>query len=174
MTEHDKSIRQSVLDTIEKKEIKQHSKWYFALRTFTQLLATILAALILLFLVSFTIFTLQYSGRPYQSRSLTDLVFGLPWLIILAAIILFGLLEILVRRYQFVYQRPLLYTLLGLTLLLAGGSVIVARLHVHEQLLLRARMGRLPVGGIIYRRYRMRDYPQDYNYFYQQQVMPIQ
>jgi hypothetical protein len=150
----EKSIHDSVLGSIESGKVKQRSQWYFTLRTSALFVAVFLIMLIVLFLISFAVFSLRQNGLwfapGFGAPGLRELVTSLPWLIILATLVLMGLLEVLVQRYQFAYKRPLVYSLLGLAIIVSVGSVIVVRLHFHEQLFRRAEQNRLPLAGKLY------------------------
>lgn len=150
-----KTIQENVLAAIDSGKLKLRSKWYFVLRGAALAVGLVIVGLIALFLISFAIFSLRQNGAWYAPAlgpgGYKELFLALPWLIISAVAILFILLELLVKRYEFVYQRPLVYSVLGLAVLVAGGSVIAWRLHIHEQLWMRAQKQNLPLAGRLYR-----------------------
>lgn len=148
------SIHDRVLKSIEEGRIKQRPRSYFLLRGVALALGAVLLGLITLFLISFAIFTLRQKGGwfapAFGGRGWLEFIFDLPWLIVLSAIALLLLLEVMVRRYQYAYERPLVISLLGLAIAVGLGSVIVERLHIHDHLWQKARLRRLPLAGPLY------------------------
>lgn len=154
------SIRESVLGAIESGQVKMRPKWYFIARAAFLVTGGVLAALVLLFLASFVVFTLRLNGAWYVPafglRGVSTFIVALPWLILFVALGFLTLLEILIQRYQFAYKRPLLYSLAGLAMLLVAGGIVLMRIHLHETLFLRAQQHRLPLAGSLYRQYSLR------------------
>lgn len=149
----------NIIEKIKKGEIKMKPKWHFALKTLLVILSTIVASLFILYLISFIFFSLRLSGLWYLPkfgfRGLGPLLFSLPWLLLLSAILLIVVLEILVRRFSFVYRRPILYTVLGIIILVLLGGFLINKTHMHPALFQRAEKGHLPIVGPMYRGYGM-------------------
>jgi len=60
---------------------------------------------------------------------------------------------VLVRKYAFTYKRPLLYSVLGILVIVAVGSVFLSQIGVHRGLFMNAREGNLPVAGEFYKKF---------------------
>lgn len=153
------NLKEEIARAIETGRVKMKPRWHFALRGGAVVAGAAFVALALLYLVSFIIFSLRQSGALFVPafgwRGVAVLLSSLPWLLVLSALVLAVLLELLVRRYQFSYGRPLLYTVLGVVVLALMGGVLVERTAVHRTLLLRAQRDRLPLGARLYRGYGM-------------------
>jgi hypothetical protein len=117
----------------------------------------ILAALVLLYLVSFVIFVLHQTGEwfvpSFSVHGLTEFLTSMPWLILLISVIFIVILEILVRKYSFGYRKPLLYTSVGVLVIVLGGGALVARTSLHRGLFDFAREQHLPLAGNLYIHY---------------------
>lgn len=154
--EQHNSIKDRLLSDIESGKVGMRPKWHFFLRAALLLLGVVLASLALLYVVSFTVFVLRENGALFAAhfglRGIHALLLGMPLIFILLAIIFIGILEVLVRKYEFAYRRPLTYSVLGITLLLIIGGIIIDRVHVHQSLFRQAQENRLPIGGGLYTR----------------------
>lgn len=155
----DNSIRENVLAAIKTGEVKARSKQYFFFQTALLAAGVVLSALLLLFLASFIVFALRQNDvwflPSFGLRGILAWLRALPWLLILAALLALGLLELLLKRYQFSYRRPLLYSFVGIGLVMAIGSMAVSGAHIHEELLEAAKQHRLIFGEPLYRAYGM-------------------
>lgn len=154
-----RTLQEEIARAIETGKVKMKPRWHFVLRGAAVLAGAIFLALALLYLVSFIVFSLRQSGALFTPafgwRGVVVLLSSLPWLLVLSAAVLAVLLEVLVRRYQFSYGRPLLYTVLGVAALAVAGGILVERTAVHRTLLLKAQRDRLPFGARLYRGYGM-------------------
>ncbi len=150
-------IREHILAAIKEGRIKMRPRWHFALQA--SLLATggIIVSLALLYLVSFIIFALRETGvwfvPTFGSRGWYVFLLSLPWLLVVFSILFVVILEILVRHYAFSYRQPLLYSVLGVLIVVAIGTIIIDQARVHDRLFRNARSGRLPFAGSFYREF---------------------
>lgn len=151
------SIRDNILKSIEAGRVTMKPKWHFVLRTSLLVIGIVLAVLALLYLISFIIFILHQTGSwfvpAFGMRGLTEFLLSFPWLMFVLAGLFILVLEILVRRYSFGYRKPLLYTILGIVVLVGAGGFIVAQTSFHRGLFDQARLEHLPFGGSLYREY---------------------
>jgi len=104
-------------------------------------------ASVTLFLISFISFALKSNGV------LVLPIFGL----IIVAIILIAILEALFKHFSFTYRRPVLYSIIGILIVVLLSALIIDRTPFHRGLFNRAREGRLPIFGPAYRRFGPRD-----------------
>jgi hypothetical protein len=151
------SIKEEVLNAIERGRARMRPRWHFILGGVLMAISAILVLCITLYVVSFIIFTLKQTGAwfgpAFGARGWLALLFALPWIPILCALLLIATLEILVRRYEFAYQKPLLYSVLVIVSVVAVSGGFVAPLH--RAPFRAARENRLPVGGALYRGFGM-------------------
>ncbi len=154
------SIKERIFGEIKKGQIKMRPKWRFALEASLILAGGVIILLALLYLASFAIFVLRETGVLFVP------VFGfggwqafflsLPWILIFFILIFAGALEILIRRYSFVYRRPLIYSALGIIFVVAAGGIFVANTSLHEGLSGCADKNSLPLMGQVYHEYANR------------------
>lgn len=151
------SISDKILNKIRSGEVKMRPKIYFILRAVLIVLGVVAVALFALFLISFINFNLRASGSwflpGFGFRGLGIFFSSLPWLLILIAVLLIIVLEVLVKQFSFAYRRPILYSILGIILLVFLGSFIIGKTQVHPGFFWRAQEGKLPVAGQFYRGY---------------------
>ena len=124
------SEERRIMDAIKSPEVRMRPRWHFVFRGILIAAASVLLFLLLLYLVSFVIFALHENGvwfAPYFGISgWSLLVTALPWSLLLLAFVFVLLLAILLMRYEFVYQRPLLYFLFGAILVVVLGGFLIA------------------------------------------------
>jgi hypothetical protein len=132
-------------------------RWHFVLRTSLLVLGTILAALTLLYITSFILFVLRQTGvffvPGFGFHGLGIFFSSLPWLLVFLALVCALLLEVLIRKYSFGYGKPLMYSLLGILLLVIAGSFLVEQTSFHRGLFKHAEQDDLPLAGGFYRQY---------------------
>jgi len=154
-----KTTKERVLEEIKSSQIKMRPKFYFVLKTVLLAVGFFAAGALVLFLISFISFHLRASGIWYLPG------FGLhgwgiyfrlmPWFLILAGLILILILEILAKRFSFVWRRPIIYSLLAIILIAIIGGFIIERTPFHPGLFSKARQGKLPFAGSAYREFGM-------------------
>jgi len=150
-----KTIKEKVLSKIKSGEVKMSPKALFALKTTLIVFGAVLAALFIVFLASFIIFAMRASGTLFLPAfgffGMRTFFTSLPWLLILIAVISIVVLEVLAKRFTFVYRRPIFYSVLAIIILVLCGGVFIERTRLHSNLFWRAREGRLPIMGNFYR-----------------------
>lgn len=148
-------LADKVSDRIHSGKVKMRPKVYFILKTVLIILGIILAGLFVLFLMSFIFFVLRARGVWYLPGfglpGIRALFVLLPWLLFLTAIGLIAVLEILFKHFAFTYRRPILYSILGIVVLIFLGSFIIHKTSLHSGLFRRAQQGHLPIAGKFYR-----------------------
>jgi hypothetical protein len=126
----DKAIQQSVLDAIASGRVKMRSRSYFVLQTILAIVGGVILGLFLIYIVGFMIFLLRQSGvllAPGLGFSGWYIFFrSLPWLLIVLSLIFLLVLVVLINHYAFAYQRPLLYSLLGILIIVTAASFFVS------------------------------------------------
>lgn len=159
-----KSIREDILAAIKSGQVKMRPKWHFVLKAVLAVLGVLILLLTIFYLASFIIFILRQTGILFVP------VFGpqgwyaffahLPLFLIILLIIFIIILELLVRHYSFAYRRPLLYSVLGISILAAIGAFAVANSSFHGGMSKYAEKNRETFVGRFYGEYgrpRFRD-----------------
>lgn len=151
------SIKDRILEEIKEGQIKMRPKWRFALEASLILAGGVIILLALLYLASFMIFFLRETGVLFVPIFGFDgwqaFFFSLPWVLIFFIFVFVGVLELLIRRYSFVYRRPLVYSALGIIFIVAAGGIFVANTSLHEGLSGCADKNSLPLMGPVYHEY---------------------
>ena len=149
------STAKKVLGKIENDQIKMRPKTYFILKGALIIFSVFLVAFFTLYLTSFILFALRASGVWYLHGfgfyGLRTSFVLLPWLLVVIAIVLFIVLETLVRHFSFAYHRPILYSILGIIVFTLLGSFMIDKAQFHPCLFQKAQERRLPVMGKFYR-----------------------
>ncbi len=156
------SIKDKVLNKIKSGEIKIKPKLYFILKTVLVILGSIVVGIFILFLISFISFTLRASGLwflpNFGFHGFGIFLGSLPWILIVAALLLIAALEIFMKRFSLVYRKPVLYSLLAIVLIVFVGGFIIDQTTFHSKLFLKAREGKLPLAGPMYRGFGMPEF----------------
>lgn len=151
----EKSMSDRLLEHIEKGDIAMKPKWHFALRSAALIVGTVLSVLAVMYIASFIIFMLHESGAwfvpGFGLRGLGAFILSLPWLLVVLSLLFIILIEILIRKFEFGYGKPLIYSAAGLIVFIFIGAVIVSQTSLHEGLMERADRNDLPFAGSMYR-----------------------
>ncbi len=135
-SEEEKTIKESILATIESGEVKMRPRWHFMLKTILASLGVTILALTILYLASFIIFVLRQTGvlfmPAFGSEGWYAFFTHLPFFLICLLVIFIFILELFVRHYAFAYRRPLLYSAMGIFILATIGSLMVLNTSLHS------------------------------------------
>jgi hypothetical protein len=157
-----KSISEVVLEKIKTGKIKMHPKIYFILKTILIIFGVLIIIPFILFLASFILFSLHINGiwfLPWFGfRGFGMFLNYFPWILILIAIFLIALLEMLTKRFSFVYRRPIVYSLIIVISIVFLASFLINKTTLHPNLFKQARVGRLPLAGPMYRSFGMPEF----------------
>ncbi len=157
--EDQKQLRENILTRIQKGQAKMTPRWHFLLRAALFLFGFILIFLCALYLLSFTLFVLDKSQLWFVPQFGAHGVFiffrSLPWLLLFIVLLFLIVLQILARRYSFSYQRPLLFSVLGILVLVIIGSSVIQKLRFHEGVSIYSRMHKLPFAAPMYERFEL-------------------
>lgn len=150
-----KSIHDSVMASIDTGKTKMKPHWHFVVKGVLLVVGIILAVLALLYISSFIIFMLHQTGAWYApgfgTRGVQEFLVHLPWVLIVLAILFMVLLQYLVKKYSFGYGRPLLYSAVGIIVLVVAGGFIISLTPVHRGLMIQAQDDQLPFAGGFYK-----------------------
>ncbi len=165
MTEQIKKIEEQIKNLITQGKIKMKPRWFFVLKSTLKILFITLLFLILIYFVSFAHFLVNeritMGGFNPAMLGWGKFIFGIPWLIIFISFIMLILLEVLVRKYSFVYRRPLVYSLFFMVFLIFITTLIVVKLDKKKNIPRFGEDKNIPVFTPMHKYYRkeFRDFP---------------
>lgn len=148
MNNEKKSVEQGVMDAIRRGKVTMRPRWHFVLSSALLVLGVIILALTLLYIMSFGIFELRQTGAlfvpVFGMRGIFAFFQAVPWILIGLLLLFVVVLEVLVRRFSFVYRTSLLVSVLAILAIVIIGGVVVEQTRIHTQLFRAARSGNLP------------------------------
>lgn len=148
-------FQQDILKKIKTGEVDMKPRWHFILKSLLLVFSVITAVLVVVYLLSFVIFTLRQSGVGftllYGFRGISMFVMSSPWLLIASAGAAVVVLQVLVHKYSFSYRQPLLYTIIGVVFLMLIGSYVIEQTSLHQRMQGFAKQHEVPVFGSMYR-----------------------
>jgi hypothetical protein len=132
------NLEDTIIGKIKAGELDMKPRWHFVLRAAFYAVATALVALTTIYLVSFIVFLLRQTGAwfalEFGIRGLGLFVLASPWLLIVLTALFLVLLYLLVKHYAFSYQRPLVYSMLGVVAVALVGGALIERTPMHERM----------------------------------------
>ena len=155
----EQNMERDVMRAISSGEVKMRPRWQFVLQAALLGVGAVIVLFALLYLVSFILFVLHQTGAWFVPNFGPPGWFAffrrLPWVLITLAFIFIVILEVLVRRYAFAYQRPLLASVLWIVGIVLVGGATISVTRFHNQLFAVARRNSLPVIGGMYQQFGM-------------------
>ena len=148
MSEKENNIREKIMAHIKKGPVQMRPRWHFVLFSSFALTGIAILLLSMLYVVSLIIFFLRKSGVWYTpgfgARGWFSFLHAAPGMLLILLFVFAVLLELLVRKYSFVYRKSLFVTLAGIVGLVAVGGIGLASTSLHNHLESEAHHGRLP------------------------------
>jgi hypothetical protein len=155
MTKHISTIKEKVTSAIASGNTHMRPKWHFVLRGALLSLGLILIAIALLYVTSLIVFAFKQTGlimTPGMGGHGLGVFFSsAPWILIGTTILFIIVLEILARKFAFVYKQPLLLSLVVIFSIATIGTFAISQTRMHEFLHKQVRMGALPGFDPLYR-----------------------
>lgn len=140
------------MTAVKNGQLKMKPKWHYFLKTSLWLIGLTTILLSALYLFSLFLFIAHRTGiwivPVFGLRGMLIFLISLPWLLILAVLLFIVILEISVRHYSFAYRLPLLYSALGVLLIVVVGGAILAGTPLHDMLSHCPPPGAKTVGGL--------------------------
>lgn len=131
-------LKNNLLKKIKSGEIDMKPRWHFMLKAGLLLFGIVVAALLAIYFLSFTIFFIRQTGLFMTPGlgfyGLSYFILTSPWLLIGASLGFLLVLYLLVKHYSFSYKQPLLYSLLALVLLALLGSTALNKALLHQRI----------------------------------------
>jgi len=132
-------------------------KYRFVLNTVFFGLGAFLVFSLTVFAVSFIAFILRGRGAWFLPGfgwpGIKIFIISFPWILVLAVIIFLAILEILVKHFGFAYRRPLIYSVLGVVIVISVVGVYIDSTPLHTNALRSAAKSNLPIAGPLYMNY---------------------
>lgn len=148
------TIKSTILEFVEKNNITMIPRWKIILYSLLGIGGLFFTFLALVFMVSLIVFVLSKYGFIYMPLfgmgALTESLQALPLLLFICTLALICLVEILARRYAFSFRKPVLITLLGVTLIATFIGFLVALSPLHTEVRSYARDHKI---GFVLRQY---------------------
>jgi len=155
--QNQESIGQAVLAKIKKEGVKMHPRIYFVARAVFLAFVIVFAVLLILYFASFAVFSLRASGAWFLPRfggpGLKIFFASLPWIPILIVGAAIVLLEMLAKRFNLVYRRPIVYSLLAIIVVAIIGGFLLEKIPFHSRIFIRSQNENLPGIGGFYREF---------------------
>lgn len=155
--EKQKTIKENILATIKSGHVKMRPRWHFFLSAGLAILGAIIIFLFILYLASFIIFALRQTGvlfvPAFGAQGWFAFFTHLPFFLIGLLMIFIIILELFVRHYAFAYRRPLLYSALGIFIMIAAGGLILANTSFHQEISKSVEKNKDSFTGMIYQEY---------------------
>ncbi len=149
------SIEKSVVAAIKSGEVSMRPWWYFVLIGVLYAVAIITILLLSVYTAGLVLFVLRQTGvffaPEFGTRGFFIFARSLPWMLVLLLCIFLVSLEILVRRYAFSKQKPVLYTAVVIFIVVAGIGVVTA--PIHQKVFLIVKQDKSGITGKMYRRF---------------------
>lgn len=150
-------VTNTIINKIKAGEITMKPRWHFLLRSLLMVLGGLFFVLLLMYIVSFIVFIVRFSGAAFVpgfgGAGLIALLLAIPWLLVLLALLFVVVLEVLVQRFSVTRQTPLLYSILGVVVISFIGSYILLQTPLHSAIQTLATERQAPLVGPLYRTY---------------------
>lgn len=148
-------FKKDILKKIKDGEIDMKPRWHFVLRSLLLILGIVTFVLLGIYILSFVFFFMQQSGvgfMPlYGFHGIIMFVVNSPWLLIVFAGSALVILQLLVHKYSFSYRQPMVYTVIGVIVLVLLGSYAIEKTLLHQRLQGFVEQNKIPVFGSLYR-----------------------
>jgi len=148
-------ITEKVVSKIERGELKMKPKVYFIAKSILVISSLILTFLLVLYFGSLIIFVLRindillFHGMGFQV--IRSILLSFPWYLVFLIFTLIILIEIIGKRFQFVYRKPFIVSLFAILVLVIISSFLIERSSLHYSFFRLAEQERLPLAGRMYR-----------------------
>lgn len=160
-------FKNNIINKIKSGEVEMIPRWHFMLRATLLAISVIILALVSIYFLSFILFVFHQTGLwftpSFGTFGLVFFVVSSPWIIISFVGLFLFTLYILVRQYSFSYQKPLVYSMIGIVLFVIGVASFIQQTTMHERIgqfveerqvpgmapLYRGYTGELPPGVIV-------------------------
>jgi len=167
------TIKQKILNQINTGTVTMRPRWQFIVQSILLVIGVFIISLTCIYVFSLVAFILVMTDVLYTPtfgvRGVLPFLLSLPWILLSLGLVFVIVLEFLVRQFSFAYQRPLLYSVLGIVFLMSVGSYAVVWTTLHDQI----NKTNAPFIGTMYKGYSTRP-PRDLYIGTVADITPIQ
>jgi len=151
-----KNIKEKILNYIELNKVSIKPKWYFISKLVLKIIIILIIFFIAIYFISFFNLIIYEKGSMglFNMRNLSNFVFTLPWLILLLSLFLLVVLEFLIRKFSFIYKKPLIYSLFGLVFFILIIGFILNRIDNRFSFARFGEKPEVPILGPMHKYYR--------------------
>jgi len=142
------------LERIKAKKVQMKPKLLFVLKAAFFALTIVLFSALAAFVISFVMFKARATGIWYAPgfglRGIRLFLVNFPWYLLIFILIVVATLELLAKKFSWVYKRPLVYSIVGILLFVSLIGFAVSQTAMHPQLFKGVIEGRMPIMGPFY------------------------
>ncbi len=153
-TSQNYNIKEKILKKIETGEVAMRPKAFFMLKVFLLLFIVLLTFIASILLVSYLLFSISVGGGifllGFGTKGFYEFILVFPWILLLINIGLLVILDLLLKRFKFGYNRPILYLFLISLVAITLFGFLINFTPFHSKLMHRAEGKRLPMFGGFY------------------------
>lgn len=132
------TTQEVVMKAIDQGEVKMRPRWYFIVQATVFGAGVLIIVGMVVYTISLAVFVTEQSGiylaPSYGWNGFLLFAGSIPWALVVSAMLLVGVLELLARRFSFVYSRPLAYSFVGIIVSVGVAGAIVAETSFHVSL----------------------------------------
>lgn len=152
-------MNDDILEKIKNNQVQMKPRWHFILKAVLTMVGGMILLFLIVYLISFIIFIERQSGAGFITsfgpRGWARFLVTLPWALIALSLVFIGVLELLVRRYEFAYRRPLLYSALGIIIVIGASVMVVDNIRFHDRFERFIERRHIPAIRLFYRAYEI-------------------
>jgi hypothetical protein len=130
------NIKKTILDIVTENRITMIPRWKFVTYSLLGIVGFVFTFLLTVFVISLVLFVLSRYGFLYMPlfgmMATLHTLSAVPLLLCVCAIGLICVMEIISRQYPFSFKRPIIVTLLSVTVCTMIAGFMVSRLGVHD------------------------------------------
>lgn len=157
MEEKINNIKEKILNFIHKDEVKMKPRGYFIFKSILQIVSVFLVFIATLYLASFISLILKekevFKTFGIRPNELSHFIYAVPWMIVFLSLVLLVVLEILTRKFAFVYKKPVAYSLFAIIILVLSIGFLLNKID-REFRFARFGEGKAPILGPMHKYYR--------------------
>lgn len=142
------SLKDSIMKGIHEGRVQMRPRWHFVLLSMLVVVGALVVFLTMIYALSLVVYLLHANGEWFAPslglRGWVSLIQSLPWLLFVLLLVFVLVLEVLVRRYAFVYKKPLVTSVLGIFAVVIAGGFLIGLTPLHSRMAHFDRNGMLP------------------------------
>jgi hypothetical protein len=153
------NLKEQILNKIKSGEVAMRPKAYFVCKVFLLMFVSFLTFIVSVILVSYLLFSIRVGGGifllGFGTRGFYEFILIFPWILLLINILLLLILDSLLKRFKFGYNRPMLYLFLVTLTAITFLASLINFTPFHKELMSRAEGQKLPMVGGFYKGLRV-------------------